>query len=266
MDGSSGKACGKDIVVSMIKVGFCDDDLFTINEISALFDQYCAEHDWEIACTEFHSPLELLAEIENGTHFDILFLDVIMPGQNGIDVAREIRQHDHAVKIIFLTSSSEFAVESYTVDAFFYCVKPIETEGFCRLMDSAISQCEKERQGGLILRCKNGITQIALEKLVYCEVIGRTLVFHMQNGINFESVGSLNKLSNELAQYGNFLRPHRSFLINMEYIQNISYKAITLENLEKIPIPHGKCEEIKNRYLDYVFSKKRRFILWNTYD
>lgn len=249
------------MVVSMIKAAFCDDDIFVINEINALFDQYCAERDQEIACTVFHSPVELLTEIEKGTHFDILFLDVIMPGQNGINVAREIRQYDHAVKIIFLTSSSEFAVESYTVDAFFYYVKPIKAEAFCRLMDSAISQCDREKQGSLILRCKSGITRIALEKLVYCEVTGRTLTFHMENGMNFESIGSMDELSSELARYGFFLRPHRSFLINMEHIQSISYKAITLDNLDKIPIPHGKCSEIKNLYLEYVSIRKRAFIL-----
>ena len=257
----SGKACGKDMGVSMIQAAFCDDDPLAINEIKALFDQYCEVNVQEIACTVFHSPLELLAEMEKGTHFDILFLDVIMPGQNGMNVAKEIRQYDNTVKIIFLTSSSEFAVESYTVDAFFYYVKPIKAEVFCRLMDSAISECEKEKHGSLILRCKCGITRIALEKLVYCEVMGRNLVFHLENGVNLESIGSMDELSNELAKYGNFLRPHRSFLINMEYIQSISYKAITLDNLEKIPIPHGKCSEIKNLYLDYAFNRKQAFIL-----
>ncbi len=196
-----------------------------------------------------------------GTHFDILFLDVIMPGQNGINVAREIRQHDHTVKIIFLTSSSEFAVESYTVNAFFYYVKPIKAEVFCSLMDSAISECEREKKGSLILRCKSGITRIDLEKLVYCEVIGRTLIFHMEGGVNFESIGSLDDLCSELMQQGSFLRPYRSFLVNMEYIQSISYKAITLNNLEKIPIAHGKCSEIKKRYLEYVCNRKQTFIL-----
>lgn len=245
----------------MIRAAFCDDDLLTLNEMKALFDGYCADNQQEIECTEFHSPLELLAEIEKGTHFDILFLDVIMPGQNGMNVAREIRQNDRTVKIIFLTSSSEFAVESYTVDAFFYYVKPIKAEDFRRLMDSALSQCEKEKQGSLILRCKNGITRIALEKLIYCEVTGRTLIFHMENGVNLESIGSLDELSSELARYGSFLRPHRSFLINMDYIQSISYKAITLDNLEKIPIPHGKCSEIKNLYLEYASNRKQAFIL-----
>lgn len=253
--------CGKGMGVGMIKTAFCDDDLLAINEMNLLLDQYCQENGQEIARTIFHSPLELLAEIEKGAHFDILFLDIIMPGQNGINVAREIRQNDRTVKIIFLTSSSEFAVESYTVDAFFYVVKPVGAEDFCRLMDSAISQCEREKRGSLVLRCKNGITRIALEKLIYCEVIGRTLVFHLESGMNLESIGSLDELSGELAQYGSFLRPHRSFLINMEYIQSISYKAITLDNLERIPIPHGKCSEIKNLYLEYAFNRKQAFII-----
>lgn len=245
----------------MIKAAFCDDDPFMADEISSLFHQYCAERGQQITYTVFKSPLELLAETERGTHFDILFLDVMMPGQNGINVAREIRQQDHTVKIIFLTSSSEFAVESYTVDAFYYQVKPIEAESFRRLMDSAIAECEKEQQGSLILRGKSGITRIVLDKLVYCEVIGRTLMFHMEEGTSIESTGSLDELSSELARYGSFLRPHRSFLVNMEYIQSISYKAIIMDNQEEIPIPHGKCSEIKKKYLDYVFHRKRTYCL-----
>lgn len=245
----------------MIKVAFCDDDEFTISEINTLFDQYCAEHDQKIVSAVFHSPLELLAKTEKGAHFDILFLDIIMPGQNGINVAREIRQYDHTVKIIFLTSSPEFAVESYTVCAFFYYVKPIRAEAFKKLMDSAISECERERQNSLIVRCKSGITRIALEKLIYCEVIGRTLVYHLEGETKLESIGSMDELSSELARYGNFLRPHRSFLINMEYIQSISYKAILLSNMDTIPIPHGKCSEIKNLYLEYAFDRKQALIL-----
>ncbi len=245
----------------MIKVAFCDDDSVMVNEISKLFDKYCAENDQKITYMVFNSPLELLAEIEKGTHFDILLLDVIMPGQNGMNVAKEIRQHDRTAKIIFLTSSAEFAVESYEVDAFHYCLKPIGEEVFHRLMDSAVSECEKEKQGSLILRCKSGITRIVLEKLMYCEVIGRTLVFHLEGGACLESNGCLDELSEELAQYGSFLRTHRSFLINMEYIRSISYKAVVLDNQEQIPIPHGKCSEIKKQYLNYAFNRKQTYFL-----
>lgn len=245
----------------MVRAAFCDDDFSAIEEISSLLNRYCAEHSRDIAYAVFRSPLELLAEVEKGEHFDILFLDIIMPGQDGMNTAREIRQYDNTVKIIFLTSSSEYAVESYAVNAFFYYVKPINKDVFFKLMDSALAQCERESQGSLVLRCKNGITRIDLEKLAYCEVIGRSLVFHLEDGTKPESLGSLDELSAGLEKYGCFLRPHRSFLVNMEYIQSISYKAITLDNLEKIPIPHGKCQTVKNIYLEYVSKRKQAFIL-----
>ncbi len=245
----------------MIKIVFCDDDLSVLSEVNTLLNQYRAERNPEIAYMTFHSPLELLAEIEKGLRMDILFLDVIMPGEDGISVAKEIRQYDNNVKIIFLTSSSEFAVESYTVGAYFYQMKPVCAEAFFELMDSVIADCEKVRHCSLILRCKSGITRINLEKLVYCEVIGRTLFFHLENGKVLESIGSLDELCGKLVQYENFLRPHRSFLINMEYIQSISGRTITMDNLVEIPIPHGKCSEIKNLYFEYAFSRKPGFIL-----
>lgn len=247
--------------VIMIKIAFCDDDLSVLNEINDLLEQYRIEHKREIVHTAFRSPIELLAEIEKGTRWDILFLDVLMPGENGINVAKEIRRHDSVAKIIFLTSSSEFAVESYTVSAFYYQVKPVSEENFFRLMDSVIFECEKARQCSLVLRCKSGITRINLEKLEYCEVTGRTLVFHLENGQVLESTGSLDELCEKLGQYDGFLRPHRSFLINMEYIQNISYKAIRLNSLTEIPIPHGKCSEIKKKYLEYAFRSKEVVVL-----
>lgn len=244
----------------MIKIAFCDDDLSTLNELHILLDQYRVEHNRDITYAAFQSPLELLADIEKGMRFDILFLDVIMPGENGISTAKEIRQYDNAIKIIFLTSSSEFAVQSYTVGAYFYQIKPIWKESFFRLMDSVIDDCKKMQQDSLILRCKSGISRIDLDKLEYCEVIGRTLSFHMRNGTIIESAGSLDDLCRELAQYENYLRPHRSFLINMEYVRNISYKAITMDSLAEIPIPHGKCSEIKKLYLKYAFDRKQVFI------
>lgn len=244
----------------MIKIAFCDDDLSTLNELNILLNQYRVEHNKDITYAVFQSPLELLANIEKGMRFDVLFLDIIMPGENGIDAAKEIRQYDNTVKIIFLTSSSEFAVQSYTVSAFFYQIKPIWKESFFRLMDSVIDDCEKSQEYSLILRCKSGISRIDLDKLEYCEVIGRTLCFHMKNGIVMESTGSLDDLCNKLTQYESYLRPHRSFVINMEYVRNISYKAITMDSLAQIPIPHGKCSEIKKLYLAYAFDRKQVFI------
>lgn len=244
----------------MIKLAFCDDDMSVLDRLKDFTGRYCAERNHEIEYAVFYSSLELLAEIEKGVRYDILFLDIILPNENGISIAKEIRQYDSVVKIIFLTSSSEYAVQSYTVDAYFYQMKPIRKEEFFRLMDAVLSECRKEQQNSLILNCKSGITRIDLDKLEYCEVIGRTLIFYMENGRILEGTGSMDKLSGQLSRYENFLRPHRSFLVNMEYIQKISSNAITMKNLSEIPIPHGKCSEIKNLYLEYAFERKQVFI------
>ena len=238
----------------MIKIAFCDDEMEVLHQMNGLLDRYRVERNEDITYAAFQSPFELLTEIEKGIRPDILFLDVVMPGQNGMDVAKEIRQYDTNVKIIFLTSSPEFAVESYTVGAYFYQLKPIWGESFFRLMDSVLSECEKKKKNSLILHSKDGITRINLQQLEYCEVLGRKLLFHLENGAVLESAGSLDDLAGQLMQYSNFFRPHRSFLVNMEYIQNISSRSIKMVNDAEIPIPHGKCSEIKNTYMEYAFN------------
>ena len=241
----------------MIKIAFCDDDSAVLSDLHELLALYRAQKNKEIDDYAFHSPLDLIAEIERGTRFDILFLDVLMPGQNGIDAATEIRNYDKNAKIIFLTSSSEFAVQSYTVNAFYYQLKPICAESFARLMDTVLSQCEKEQASSLILHCKTGITRIKPAQLEYCEVIHRTLFIHLTSGKVLECIGSLDELAKQLVPYGSFLRPHRSYLVNLEYIQNLSYRAITMSCLAEIPIPRGKYNEIKNAFLEYAFLTDR---------
>ncbi len=238
----------------MIKIAFCDDDMEVLHQMNELLDRYRVERNEDITYAAFQSPFELLTEIEKGIRPDILFLDVVMPGQNGMDVAKEIRQYDTNMKIIFLTSSPEFAVESYSVGAYFYQLKPIWEESFFWLMDAVLAECEKKKKNRLILRSKDGITRIDLQQLEYCEVLGRKLLFHLENGAVLESAGSLDDLAGQLMQYSNFFRPHRSFLVNMEYIQNISSRSIKMVNDAEIPIPHGKCSEIKNTYMEYAFN------------
>lgn len=241
----------------MKRIAFCDDDISILQELQTLFDQYRADRDEDLDCAMFHSPLELLHVMECKTRFDILFLDVLMPGENGIDAASEIRKLDNNVKIIFLTSSAEFAVQSYAVGAYFYQLKPIWKEGFFRLMDSALAACEKEQSDSIVLRCKSGVARIGLKELEYCEVIHRTLFFHLTSGKVLESIGSLDDLSARLEPYRCFLRPHRSYLVNLEYVRNISARAVTMSCLTEIPLPRGKYNEVKDAYLDYAFRNRR---------
>lgn len=243
-----------------MRIAFCDDDLSVLNELSVLIDKYRVKRNTDISYFAFHNPFDLLAEIERGSSFDIIFLDVIMPGENGIDAASEIRNFDTNVKIIFLTSSSEFAVESYEVGAYFYQLKPIWEESFFHLMDSALSTCKKEHSNSLVLRCKSGITRINLIEIEYCEVVHRTLFIHLTDGNVLECTGSLDELSKQLEPYGGFIRSHRSYLVNLEYIKHLSYQSITMSSSAQLPIPRGKYHEVKDTYLEYMFKNSQVMI------
>lgn len=238
----------------MIKVAFCDDDAGALNEMRRLLDQYRGERGLELSHTAFRSPLELLPELERGARFDILFLDILMPGQNGIETAEEVRSYDTNVKIIFLTSSPEFAVQSYAVKAYFYLLKPLRAQALFRVLDAALEECGRERENGLILRCKGVITRLEPRQLEFCEVIHRTLLFHLSSGRVLESTGSLDELGRQLAPYGCFLRVHRSYIVNLDYVRAISNRAVTMTCLTEIPIPRGKHNEIKDAFLAHAFQ------------
>lgn len=244
----------------MIKIALCDDVASDLNDLCAHLDNYRQQSNREIEYVTFDSPFNLLFEIEKGARYDIIFLDIIMPKENGIDVAAEIRKYDKGVKIIFVTTSSEFAVESYAVGAYFYQLKPISKEDFFRLMDSVVLSCEKEQADSLILRCKSGITRIRLQHLEYCEVIHRTLLIHLTSTEVLECSGSLDELSKHLESHGGFLRFHRSYLVNLEHIKHLSYKSVTTTSMVQLPIPRGKYHEVKDAYLEYMFKKNQVMI------
>lgn len=154
----------------MTRIAFCDDDAALLHQMQDFLEQYCTLRGVQLELAPYTKPMELLADIEAGVRFDVLFLDVLMPGINGINAAREIRRYDTAVQIIFVTSSSEFAVQSYVVGAYYYQLKPIWKDSFFRLTDAVLAECRKRTQHSLILRCKSGVTRITLDSLEYCEV------------------------------------------------------------------------------------------------
>lgn len=159
----------------MTRIAFCDDDAALLHQMQDFLEQYRTLRGVQLELAPYTKPMELLADIEAGVRFDVLFLDVLMPGINGINTAREIRRYDTAVQIIFVTSSSEFAVQSYVVGVYYYQLKPIWKDSFFRLTDAVLAECRKRTQHSLILRCKSGVTRITLDSLEYCEVQGRTL-------------------------------------------------------------------------------------------
>ena len=247
-----------------MKIAVCDDDLTFLQELSDMLNQYGSENNCSMEYKTFTNPLELAAQIEKGIHYDAIFLDVFMPGINGIQCAKDIRFLDDFVKIIFLTTSSEFAVESYAVRAYQYLLKPLQKENLfltLRLLENELKSAEKNI---FILKSKNAVTKILLSKLEYCEVINRKIILHLSNGEEVDCNLRMNELEEKLKDFGMFLKPHRSFLVNMDYIQTLASHSILMECGVKIPVPREKYAQIKQEYMEYIFRTSDSVVLGKT--
>lgn len=244
----------------MIKVAICDDEPTARDELSELLNRYCTQHSLQMSIEVFEASLDLLDAMERGSQFDVLLLDILMPGFNGIETAAQIRRFNSYVKIIFLSSSSEFAVQSYTVNAFYYQLKPVQTEVLFQLLDSVLETCDREHSHNLIFHSKDGIVSVAAWKIEFCEVIHRTLFIHLTSKKIIECTGSLDNLEKQLSDFGFFMRVHRSYLVNLNHIRKITFRSVTMSDQKEIPIPRGKHTEIKNAFLKNAFREERNTI------
>ena len=113
----------------MLKIAVCDDNQEELSHITALLEAYQKERGTSLSYKPFLSSVELASTAQSGG-YSLYLLDAIMPALDGIGLAKEIRSFDKAASIIFLTSSPEFAVESYTVKAANYLIKPIDKAAF----------------------------------------------------------------------------------------------------------------------------------------
>ena len=112
----------------MLQLALCDDSIDELSNMVKLINLYRTSRNFSCEYAVFSNGFDLLSALEKGKRFDIYYLDIIMPGFSGIDVAKEIRSFDKTAPIIFFTSSTEFALESYAVKAINYVQKPISKE------------------------------------------------------------------------------------------------------------------------------------------
>lgn len=240
-----------------MKIVLCDDNKQELLKISQFVDEYIscrfAQYKFEVYC--FESSMELCNQIEGGKHFDIFLLDVLMPGLNGMDLASEIRLKDNIAKIIFLTSSPEFAVESYSVNAFNYLLKPVQKDKLFSVLDKATSDIGSNNKKFVVVKTQTGMFKVFMHELIYVEVIGRTIFFYLSNGMVIESNSTISQAESVLLADNRFIKPHRSFIVNLDYVKNLSQDGFTTTSNKLIPISRNVFKEVKQAYINYSFSK-----------
>ena len=236
----------------MLQVAVCDDNTDELSNMVELLNGYRISKNFCCELSSYTNGFELLAALEKGKRFDIYCLDIIMPGYSGMEVAKEIRTFDKAATILFFTSSPEFAFESYSVKALNYILKPITKEKLYITFDELLVQiASQDEEASQVIKSKEGIQKILLSNLTFVEVIGRNVLYHLRSGKVIECNSSFSSVCDTLLNYRYFIKPHRSYLVNMQYVNTIDNHQITLQTLTTVPIAQGKGKEIKSLYLKY---------------
>lgn len=236
----------------MLQIAVCDDNIDELSNMVQLIDLYRTSRHLNCEHAAFSNGFELVSALEKGKRFDLYCLDIMMPGFTGIDAAKEIRKFDKTAPIIFFTSSPEFALESYSVKAINYILKPISKEKLFFPFDELLAQMKLEKEeDAVIVKSTEGIHKIVISSLVFAEVIGRNVLYHLRSGKVIECTEAFSPVCDHLMKYGCFIRPHRAYLVNMQYVDTIENHQITLQTLSAVPIAQGKAKEMKQQYLNY---------------
>ncbi|TWH59420.1 LytTR family two component transcriptional regulator [Desulfitobacterium sp. LBE] len=236
----------------MLQIAVCDDNIDELSNMMQLINLYRSAKNFSCEYAVFPNGFELVAALEKGKRFDIYCLDIIMPGFMGIEVAKEIRRFDKTAPILFFTSSPEFALASYAVKAINYVLKPISKEKFFFTFDEVLEQIKTAKEeDAVIVKSTEGLQKIRITNLTFAEVIGRNVLYHLRSGKVIECTEAFSSVCDNLLKYGCFIKPHRSYLVNMQYVDTIENHQITLQTLSSVPIAQGKAREIKQQYLSY---------------
>ena len=241
----------------MFKIAVCDDNIADLSNIISFIDDYKSKQmdKNSILYTAFQNAADLIAAMESGQEYDLMLLDIMMPFITGMSAAKEIRQFDQDVKIIFMTSSPEFAVDSYSVGAFYYLLKPVRKEMLFLLLDKVISESEIKPGDSFLIKSKAGLTRMYINRLEFAEVIGRTLIYHLNDGSVIEAIGSMNELEKELLSHPCFIKTHRSYIINMEQIDTIRQREVRMQSRAVVPMSKANSNIVKSAYITFAFKE-----------
>ena len=230
-----------------MRIAICDDE----KNIRELIRNKVVKQYPEAEIFFFSSGEELLL---SDIHIDILFLDIQMSGRDGMETARELRQRDKNVFIIFVTAVEEYVFQAFDVGAFHYIVKPIDDTKFADVLHRAVAELNskgekvKEAEEKYVLINNSGVhTKVILDDIVYAEVFNRKVVIHKMNE-TIEYYGKMSDLESLAGE--SFFRPHRAYLINFKYVEKYDATTIYLEKGTALMAKQNYPEFVK-KYMKY---------------
>lgn len=242
-----------------MKITICDDSIKDLLKIEKLLLKYKSLHpnkDFELE--KFSDPSRVYQKILEGKLTDIYILDMLMPRRTGIDLGKQIRMSSHESVIIYITASDDYALDAYEVHAVRYLLKPIDEYKLYEALDYALSYTKVKSESMYLIKTQNGLLQRPYSKIEYIENIGRKQEVHMSDGETLKSLfirKSFEEETKEAAIRENFLQVHKSFLVNLDYVKQLTSDSIIMESGKQIPVSKAKTARVKREYLLFVSEK-----------
>lgn len=234
-----------------MNVVICDDQKDELEYIGQIVSEYADIHpELSVKIKCFSDPFDLLDDINTNGAPDIALLDICMPGVLGTEIAREIQSNgEDSTDIIFLTTSSDFAVEAFALHVNDYLTKPYTKE---RLMDTLDRVIEKRQKRLCVpITCGKDIHLIDLYQVLYMESKNHNVEIHLKSGKILKTRTPLTEIKNLFHNAGGFISVGASYIVNLRCVQSILLAALIMENGETVPVPRRLRSELKKQYFDF---------------
>ncbi|MGI6106206.1 MAG: LytR/AlgR family response regulator transcription factor [Raoultibacter sp.] len=233
-----------------MRIAICDDDQSIIDLVTHYIDEWAKVKGVTSPEVEtFNSSESFLFHWSSTTDFDLLFLDIKMSNMSGMELAHVVRTLNQTISIVFITGSREHILDGYEVGALHYLLKPISFEDCCKCLDRVEPLTAKIGEQSLMVAVDKKLQRILYSDIVYIESFSHYITIHTKTK-EFRSRKGISEVEEELDSE-QFLRIHRSYIVNVKYISAIGKKELQLENGETLPISQMRYQEINRAFIAF---------------
>ena len=235
----------------VLKIAICDDEKMFCDSAERMLKLYMEDKAMPFQADVFNVPSELLDMTEKGTIYDIYLLDIYMPGITGMSIATELRSRGVKSPIIFLTSSTDHALEAFGVDATHYLLKPYSKDHFYMGMDKAMQSITSHKNESIVLKVDNEYRSIPVSGIIYCEAEDKYQRLYLENGEKLLIRISGTELYKLLSEFDSFYHCGRAHIINLNHISRVTQSGAVFKSGMQLSLPHTVLAGLKKAFFDY---------------